>query len=45
MSHEEILDNFPGIEPDDIRACLAYGAEMSRERFADVCMETIGAIQ
>jgi uncharacterized protein (DUF433 family) len=36
MSHEEILDNFPGIEPDDIRACLAYGAEMSRERFVDV---------
>jgi uncharacterized protein (DUF433 family) len=45
MSQEEILDNFPGIEPDDIRACLAYGAEMSRERFVDVCMETIGAIQ
>lgn len=45
MSHEEILDNFPGIEPDDIRACLAYGAEMSQERFVDVCMETIGAIQ
>ncbi|MCL4207159.1 MAG: DUF433 domain-containing protein [Pirellulaceae bacterium] len=40
MSHEEILDNFPGIEPDDIRACLAYGAEMSRERFVDLCMET-----
>ena len=25
MSHEQILDNYPGIEPDDIRACLAYG--------------------
>jgi hypothetical protein len=22
----------PGLEPDDIRACVAYGAEMTRER-------------
>jgi uncharacterized protein (DUF433 family) len=40
MSHEEILSNYPGIEPDDIRACLGYGAEMSRERFVDVLVET-----
>jgi uncharacterized protein (DUF433 family) len=40
MSHEEILSNYPGLEPDDIRACLGYGAEMSRERFVDVLVET-----
>jgi uncharacterized protein (DUF433 family) len=32
----EIVDNFPGIDEDDIRACIAYGAEMSRERFVDL---------
>ena len=45
-SHEQLetlydlLDCYPGLEPDDIRACLAYGAEMSRERFVDVLVET-----
>ncbi len=33
---QEILDNYPGIEDADIRACIAYGAEMSRERYVDV---------
>ena len=32
----EILSNYPGLEEADIRACLAYGAEMSRERFVEV---------
>jgi len=27
----EILSNYPGLEPDDIRACLAYAAAMLRE--------------
>jgi uncharacterized protein (DUF433 family) len=36
MSHQEILANFPGITDEDIRACIAYGAEMSRERFIDL---------
>ena len=31
MSTEEILENYPGLEKEDIRACIAYGAEMSRE--------------
>ena len=29
MSHEEILQNYPGLEESDLRACIAYGAEMS----------------
>lgn len=24
VSQEEILDDYPGLEPDDIRACTAY---------------------
>lgn len=40
ISQEELLDWYPGLELDDIRACLAYGAEMSRERFVDVLVET-----
>ncbi len=36
MSSEEILDEYPGIEEADIRACIAYGAEMARERYVEV---------
>jgi uncharacterized protein (DUF433 family) len=32
----EILADYPGLEEADVRACIAYGAEMSRERFVDV---------
>lgn len=32
----EILKNYPGLEEADIRACLAYGAEMSRERHFEI---------
>ncbi|MYD51867.1 MAG: DUF433 domain-containing protein [Dehalococcoidia bacterium] len=24
VTHEEILDDYPDLEPDDIRACIAY---------------------
>ncbi len=24
VSHEEVLDDYPDLEPDDIRACTAY---------------------
>ena len=36
MSHSEILSEYPQLQEDDIRAAIAYGAEMSRERFVDV---------
>jgi uncharacterized protein (DUF433 family) len=32
LTTEEILEQYPGLEPDDIRACIAYAAEMTRER-------------
>jgi uncharacterized protein (DUF433 family) len=35
MSSEDIAREYH-LEEDDIRACIAYGAEMSRERFVDV---------
>ena len=33
---DEVLANYPGLELADIQACIAYGAEMSRERYFDV---------
>lgn len=31
-SIDDLLRNYPGLTREDIYACLAYGAEMSRER-------------
>jgi uncharacterized protein (DUF433 family) len=36
MSSVEILGDYPGIEEADVRACIAYGAEMARERYVEV---------
>lgn len=33
---EEILEDYPFLERDDILACIAYGSEMTRERYVDV---------
>lgn len=33
---EQILAEYPGLEDVDIRACLAYGSAMARERFVAV---------
>ena len=35
----EILRDYPQHEDADVKACLAYGAEMARERFVDVPIE------
>jgi uncharacterized protein (DUF433 family) len=35
-SFKKVLDNYPGLEEADILACIAYGAEMSRERYVDI---------
>jgi uncharacterized protein (DUF433 family) len=32
VSEQEILDEYPHLVRDDIRAAIAYGAEASRER-------------
>jgi uncharacterized protein (DUF433 family) len=30
MTVDEIIDDFPELEPEDIRACLAYAADRER---------------
>lgn len=32
LSVEQLLAQYPGLQPDDVRACLAYASEMTRER-------------
>ena len=36
---EEILESYPGLNHEDIQACIAYGAEMSRERYVNIPIE------
>jgi uncharacterized protein (DUF433 family) len=35
-TQEEILEAYPSLTKDDIKAALAYAAEMARERFVDI---------
>ena len=35
----EILANYPQLEEADIKACIAYGAGMARERFVEIPIE------
>ena len=39
MTPEEVLREYPQLAMEDIRAALAYGAEMSRDRFVNMPME------
>jgi uncharacterized protein (DUF433 family) len=36
MSSEEILSDYSGLDEANLRACIAYGAEMARERYVEV---------
>ncbi len=38
-SMEEILENYPQLIKEDIFAAIAYGSEMSRERFVEIPLE------
>ena len=42
MTVQEILQGYPGLEVADVLACIAYGAEMARERFVDILLEAEG---
>ncbi len=33
---DELLTEYPQLTEEDIRAAIAYGAEMSRERYVDI---------
>jgi len=39
MTIAEILKEYPELEEADILACIAYGAEMARERYVDITLE------
>lgn len=40
LSVEEVLeDQYPQLSREDVLACVAYGAEMSRERFVEIPLE------
>ena len=36
MTSQEILKQYPEIQEADILACIAYGAEMARERYVEI---------
>jgi uncharacterized protein (DUF433 family) len=36
IREEEILADYPQLTPEDIRACIAYAAEIARERIVPV---------
>jgi uncharacterized protein (DUF433 family) len=41
MTPEEVIEEYPRLTPMDIEACIAYGAEMTRERFVDIPLSTL----
>ena len=41
MTITEILEEYPQLTTEDILACIAYGAEMSRERFVEIKIESV----
>lgn len=38
MSMDDILLEYPDLCKDDILACIAYAAEMTRERYVEISM-------
>jgi len=38
---DDILANYPGLTREDIQASIAYGSEMSRERFVPIPIEDV----
>lgn len=41
MTIEDLLKEYPHLQREDVLAAMAYGAEMSRERYVDVPMEAL----
>jgi uncharacterized protein (DUF433 family) len=42
VSEQELLEEYPQLTLEDIRAAIAYGAEMARERFVEIPLEKRG---
>ncbi|MGQ9626338.1 MAG: DUF433 domain-containing protein [Anaerolineae bacterium] len=45
MNVEEILEEYPQLTEEDVRAAIAYGAEMARERYVEIPIEATDEIQ
>ncbi|MPZ13580.1 MAG: DUF433 domain-containing protein [Chloroflexi bacterium] len=41
-SIQDVIDEYPGLEEEDVRACIACGTEMARERFIEIPMARAG---
>ena len=39
MSETEVLGEYPQLTPEDVRAAIAYGAEMTRGHYVDIPTE------
>jgi uncharacterized protein (DUF433 family) len=39
MTPNELLEEYPQLETEDILAAIAYGAEMARERYVELPIE------
>jgi len=39
MTTEQVIAEYPHLSPEDIQAAIAYGAEMSRERYVEIPLE------
>lgn len=37
---EEIIEEYPGLEREDILACIAYGAEVTRDFYVEIPIKT-----
>lgn len=37
---EELLEEYPGLEREDILACIAYGAEVTRDFYVEIPIRT-----
>ena len=42
MTIEEIVAEYPQLKEEDVRAAIAYGAEMARERYVEIPAEVAG---
>ena len=39
LTMEDVIENYPDLEREDILACIAYGSQMARERFVEIPLE------
>lgn len=39
VTEKELLEDYPGLKHEDVLAAIAYGAEMSRERYVPLPIE------